>query len=264
MNTTIKLGIASALSLGAVAAHAQIAANSSGASTVILFAEVVNSSGTAVASYAENTGVSVTSAYNGVTTLVAADANFSALLTADAAGDTLYWGVEGGQYTGNNTITNQSKAGATMNVSTAANPSQIPTLGSSVLAAQNTVLASTISSLNSNLAGANSIEGANPSSAGVWDVTGGNQIYNWNGATPVSAITGLSATGTSVALYDMTGTGSAGTKLALVSNTNVSLTAAGLQFTTNAPAVPLPPAVWLLGGGLLGLAGVGRRKALKA
>jgi hypothetical protein len=261
MNTTIKLGIASALSLGSLAAHAQVAANSTGASTVILFAEVVNSAGAAVASYAENTGVSVTSAYNGVTTLVAADANFAKLLAADVTGDTLFWGVEGGQYTGGNTLTNQVKAGATMNVSTAVNPSQIPTFGSSSLVNQNTVLGTSISALNSNLGSSASVEGASPSTAGIWDETGGGQIYNWNGNGPSSNITGLGST----ALYDLTGTGSAGSKLKLVTNTSLTLSAAGLQFTaTNTAPVPLPAAVWLLGGGLLGLAGVGRRKALKA
>jgi hypothetical protein len=261
MNTTIKLGIASALSLGALGAHAQVAGNGTGASTVILFAEVVNTAGAAVASYAENTGVSVTSAYGGVTTFVAADANFSALLAADASGDTLFWGVEGGQYTGANNTTTQVKAGATMNVTTATNPTNIPTIGSSSLVAQNTALSNAIALLNSNLQGAASIEGPSPASAGIWDETGGAQIYNWAGAGPTSEISGYGTT----ALYDMTGTGGPGNKLALVTNTNVALSAAGLQFTKSGVApVPLPPAVWLLGGGLLGLAGVGRRKALKA
>ena len=261
MNTTIKLGIASALSLGAFGAHAQVAGNGTGASTVILFAEVVSSTGAAVASYAENTGVSVTSAYNGLTKFIGADANFSALLAADVTGDTLFWGVEGGQYTGANTLATQVKAGNTMNVTTAANPTQIPTIGSSSLVNQNNTLSNAITALNSNMGTNASIEGASPSTAGIWDETGGAQIYNWAGAGPGSNISGFSTT----ALYDMTGTGSSGSKLKLVTNTNVTLSAAGLQFTaTNTAPVPLPAAVWLLGGGLLGLAGVGRRKALKA
>jgi hypothetical protein len=261
MNTTIKLGIASALSLGSLAAHAQVAPNN-GPSTVILFAEVVNTANVAVASYAENTGVSVTSAYNGVNQLVAADANFSALLAADVAGsgDTLVWGVEGGQYTGNNTLTAQVKAGATTNVTTAVNPSQITSTTSASLVNQNSALANAISALNANLGTHASVEGGSPATAGIWDITGAAQIYNWNGAGPASDITGFGAT----SLYDMTGTGTNGSKLNLVSNTTVTLSAAGLQFSTVTAPVPLPAAVWLLGGGLLGLAGVGRRKALKA
>jgi hypothetical protein len=44
----------------------------------------------------------------------------------------------------------------------------------------------------------------------------------------------------------------------------VELTAAGLVLTPGSvtpPTVPLPPAVWLLGSGLLGLAGIARRKS---
>jgi hypothetical protein len=39
------------------------------------------------------------------------------------------------------------------------------------------------------------------------------------------------------------------------------LSAAGLTLTGSGSAVPLPAAVWLFGSGLLGLAGVARRKA---
>ena len=40
----------------------------------------------------------------------------------------------------------------------------------------------------------------------------------------------------------------------------MSLTANGLVYTPATGTVPLPAAVWLLGSGLLGLAGVARRK----
>jgi hypothetical protein len=258
MNTTIKLGIATALSLGAMGAHASIASNSSGSSTVILFAEVLNSSGTLIASYAENTGVSVTSAYNGITTFIAADAGLSALFAADVSGDTLVWGVEGGQYTGTNTANGQSAVGATKNVSTAANSAIITGKTSGALFNQNTALSNAITALNTNLGSNASVEGPASASAGVWDTTGGNQIYNWGGNGPGSNITGVGT----AALYDMTGTGSATGHLALVTNTSVTLSSSGLQFTnTGAAPVPLPAAFWLLGSGLLGLAGVGRRKA---
>jgi hypothetical protein len=45
----------------------------------------------------------------------------------------------------------------------------------------------------------------------------------------------------------------------------VSLTANGLVFSSTQTApVPLPAAIWLLGSGLLGLFGIGRRKAITA
>ena len=271
MNTTIKLAVASALSLGAVAAHADIAANSTGSSTMIGFAEVINSSGATVASFAVNLGVSVSAAYAGTNTAALGNgANLSALFLADAAGDTIVWGVEGGQYTGANNQNTQKTAGDTMNVSTAVNPTQITTKSSPALVSQNNTLAAAITLLNSNIdtnGNGTSVEGASASTAGVWDINGGNQIYNWQGNGPSSNITyGGSGTQT-VALYDMTGNGSLTTKLTEVTNGNVSFSAAGFQFSTASstpPPVPLPPAVWLLGSGLLGLAGVARRKATKA
>ncbi len=261
MNMTLKLGIAAALSLGAAAANATVASNSTGSSTAILFAEVVNGS-TAVASYAENTGVSISSAFAGTNATIAADANLSALFAADVSGDTLLWGVEGGQYTGSNTVTFQKVAGATQNVSTAVNPTQITTKTSSSLPYQNTDLSNTITALNANLGAGQSVEGASPSSAGIWDVTSSGNISNWASNGPASQITGPAT----VALYSMTGTGTTTSKLQTVTNGTVTFSSAGLVFSpgSTTPPVPLPPAVWLLGSGLLGLAGVARRKSIKA
>jgi hypothetical protein len=259
MNLTLKVAIASALSLGAAAANASIALNSTGSSDVILFAEIVNSSNQAVASYAADTGVSVADAYAGTSHTFAADANLNAFFAADAAGDTILWGVEGGQYTGTNAAGTQAVAGTAKNVTTTSNPSLITAKTSSQMATQNSVLTNAINQLNANLGAGNSVEGPAPSGAGIWDTTGGNQIYNWNANGPTSNITG---TGT-VALYDMTGAGSLSSHLALVTNGNVSFSSAGLVFSTASP-VPLPPAVWMFGSGLLGLVGVARRKSLKA
>lgn len=255
MNSTIKLAIASALSLGAVAAHATIADNSTGASTMILFGEVLTSSNAVVASYAGDTGVSVSSAYAGTSAFIAADANLSALFAADVGTDTLVWAVEGGQYSGQNNTT-QYVAGKTQNVTTAFNPAQIPTKNSAALVNQNTVLHQTLSTLNGNLGAGTSVEGPAVGAAGVWDANVPNGISGWQSGIS-SVLTGFQT----VKLYNMTGTGTAGSKLAIVSNGTVQLSASGVTFATN--AVPLPPAVWLLGSGLLGLAGVARRKTLK-
>jgi hypothetical protein len=70
-----------------------------------------------------------------------------------------------------------------------------------------------------------------------------------------------------VTLYGITGNGSGvGAVTAFSLGTAVfSLTNDTLTFTGNGGTtpVPLPAAVWLLGSGLLGLAGVGRRRAAK-
>jgi hypothetical protein len=74
------------------------------------------------------------------------------------------------------------------------------------------------------------------------------------------------ALGSSATLYGMTTSGPNGNTLLSYSLGQASLSADGslLTFTGNpATTVPLPAAVWLLGSGLLGLAGVGRRRAAK-
>src|ERR1039458_5553582 len=102
MNTTMKLGVAGALALGAIAAHASIAQPSSGAGDAILFANVVNAAGTAVvASYAGATGVSINTlaaGLSGSNSVLVGDANLAKLFAADAAGDTIQFSVQGGQY----------------------------------------------------------------------------------------------------------------------------------------------------------------------
>ena len=150
MNTTIKLGIAGALALGAAAANAQIAAPSTGSSTVVLFAEVLNSSNAEVASYAGNTGVSVASAYSGTTATYTGSTALASLFAADAPGDTLVWGIEGSSYTGTPGV--QQNPGNTKIVTTAVNPFQI---GTTTYAAENSInagLSNIISSVNLNIA----------------------------------------------------------------------------------------------------------------
>jgi hypothetical protein len=270
MNTTIKLAVAGALSLGAIAAHADIALPATDSSTVLVFAEVLTSGGTVLASYAANTGVSVTSAFNGVNATYAGDANLAALFAADGTGDTLVWAVQGGQYTGLNTTGVQKAAGSTNIVSTLTNPSQVASKNTGNLVAMNTGLTNFVPNLNTNIdnnGNGTSVEGASAATAGIWDLNTTSGASAWFGQSLVTPITG---TGT-VALYSITGggtatTGSATTKIPLLTNGTVTFSAAGVTFATNSspPPVPLPPAVWLLGSGLLGLAGVARRKAAKA
>jgi hypothetical protein len=250
MNTTIKLAVASTLVLGGYAADAQIANPSSGSSTVLLFAEVLGPGNSVVASYGANTGVSVSSAYAGTSATFAATPNLSALFAADASGDTLVWAVEGSQYTGINS-TAQYAPGKTTIVTTSTNPAQIPT---SSIVGMNTALSNAISTLNQNLAGAVDVEGSAAATAGVWDATTNNNISDWGG------IESSIATGSgTVNLYNVTGTGSLTSKLNTVTNGTVTFSSAGLVFAASTSnTVPLPPAVWLLGSGL---AGVARRKA---
>jgi len=259
MNKLVSVSAAGALTLGAVAAHASISAPSSGSSDAILFAEVVNASGSAVASYAGDTGISISTivaGLSGSTTVLGSDTNLAKLFAADAAGDTIDFAVLGGQYT------SISGAPGTMKfLSTVLNNSTTTLSGATTGSLTKfALLNSDVSTINSNSGGASSVEGPNPATAGVWDVTNTGTVAYWDGAS----IANYNALGTTENLYYVTGKGTAPpTKVAFTLEGTASLSASGLTLTGtgSTPPVPLPPAVWLLGSGLLGLAGVARRKA---
>ena len=75
-----------------------------------------------------------------------------------------------------------------------------------------------------------------------------------------ASITGVSALGTDMNLYAMTPDNTKATAGQLYTAGLVTMTADGTLEA--ASPVPLPAAVWLLGSGLLGLAGVGRRRSV--
>lgn len=68
--------------------------------------------------------------------------------------------------------------------------------------------------------------------------------------------------GSSATLYGVTGNGNTGTVQSYVLGgaNGVELSSIGTLTIGGAAPVPLPPAVWLFGSGLLGLVGVGRRR----
>jgi hypothetical protein len=260
MSKLISVSVAGALALGAVAAHASIAAPSSGASDAILFAEVINAAGTAaVASYAGDTGVSINAivaGLSGSTTVLGSDAKLQALFTADAAGDTIDFAVLGGQWS-----SISGTPGVMKFLSTTLNNSTTSLAGATTgtltkFAGLNT----DVSTINSNSGGANSVEGNIPATSGVWDITNTNGTAYWDGGS----VTNYNALGTTANLYYVTGKGATPpTKVSYTLEATASLSSNGLTLTGTGgtPPVPLPAAVWLLGSGLLGLAGVARRKA---
>jgi hypothetical protein len=264
MNKLISVGAAGALALGAVAAHASIALPASGSSDAILFAEVVNAAGTAaVASYAGDTGISINTIRGGLsgsTTVLGSDANLAKLFAADASGDTIEFAVLGGQYTGSTSTTNFKTAGVAQFLTTVANNSTTSlagttTTGLSHMAGLNT----DIGTINTNSGGASSVEGSNPGTSGVWDFTNTAGTAYWDGA----GVSNGNLQSVTANLYYVTGGGSIASKVTSVLEGTATLSASGLTLTGNSapPPVPLPPAVWLFGSGLLGLAGVARRKA---
>jgi len=262
MKKLVPVSAAGALALGAAAAHASIALPSSGSSDAILFAEVVNAAGTkAVASYAGDTDISINTILGGLsgsTTVLGSDPNLAALFAADASGDTVEFAVLGGQYTGGATATNFEVAGHAQFLSTTLNNSTTTltaaTTGSLThMAGLNT----DIGSINSNSGGASSIEGASPATAGIWDITNTSGTAYWDGAS----IPNYNAQGVTANLYYVTGGGGIASKVSTTLEGTAYLSASGLVLTGTSSPVPLPAAVWLFGSGLLGLAGVARRKA---
>jgi hypothetical protein len=265
MNTILKVSAAGALALGAVAAHASIAVPSTGSSDAILFAEVLNAAGSAVASYAGDTGVSVSAlvaGLSGTQTVLGSDANLAKLFAADAAGDTIQWAVLGGQYTGNATTSNFGAVGSVKFITTSTGDS------TAKIALDNTGniikwagLSADVNTINSLSGGASSIEGAAPATAGQWDYQNPQTASGWYSNGPVTA----NALGGTQALFYVTGGGSAGAKVQYSNpaTETATLTASGLILAggTPPPPVPLPAAVWLFGSGLLGLTGIARRKS---
>ena len=266
MNTILKVSAAGALALGAVAAHAAIPAPNTGASDAILFAEVLNASGSAVASYAGDTGVSVSTLVTGLSgsqTVLTGDTNLTKLFAADVAGDTIQWAVMGGQYTGNATTGNFGAVGSAKFITTSVGDS------TAKIALDNTVnltkwagLNADVNAINSLSGGASSIEGAAPATAGQWDYQNPQSASGWYSNGPITG----NALGGTQALFYVTGGGSAGAKVSYSNpaTETASLSAAGLVLAgggSSPPPVPLPAAVWLFGSGLLGLTGIARRKS---
>ncbi len=285
MNKILKLSVASALALGYVTAHAQIAQPSTGSSDLVLFAEIINSSGNVVGSYARDTGISINSVLptaslaasgsttpaGGFTTIslgsvnLAADANMTSFLALDASGDSVEWAIEGGQYTGGTTAGNFGGVGNAKFVTTL--PSTTPVTNLTGKNVGNLTkwanIDGDITTINANIAaagGTSSVFGAATASAGLWDATGtGAALMNWYSNGPQTATaTVTSELGTLQTLYGVTGDGGTTTigKLQTYSLGQLELTSNGTLET-----VPVPAALWLFGSGLLGLAGVGRRKA---
>jgi hypothetical protein len=288
MNKILKLSVASALALGYATAHAQIAQPASGSSDLILFAEIINSSGGVVASYAGDTGLSInnvlptsqlaasgstlntTTGFTNIslgTVNVPADANMTSFLALDGTGDSVEWAVQAGQFSGTNASTYET-TGATKFITTA---SSIATLtGKNIGNLQHWgSIDGTVTTINSNIAAqvgnpsTKSVFGTSTAGAGVWDSTGiGASVGNWfsNGPVTFPGVT-TDELNTFQSLYGVTGNGgSTVAKLQVYSLGSLELTSNG-TLETAPSTVPVPAALWLFGSGLLGLLGVGRRKA---
>jgi hypothetical protein len=264
MNTLVKMGVASALALGYVSAHAgAVIPTSSNPGNVLLFADVINSSGAVISAFAADTTVSVNGA-TGVSgnltngqTLYGATTNLSSLITlGQAAGNKIEWAVMGGGGEPSGTL-------QFITTDTQSTLSSI-TLRSGVNAGHwQSGFITTATLLNTNSGANPDVLASSAANAAGWDPTIiGNNAANWYSNGPINEATGL---GVAAKLYGVTAVSSTSTNnLVPTLLGTVTLTANGLVFSSNAAPVPLPAALWLLGSGLLGLFGIGRRKAITA
>lgn len=271
MKNLVRLGIAGALALsGSMAAHASMTPGSLGSTStpgstgdLILFADVYNSSGAFLGAYVGDTGVSAGTSGStvGTTTSAFDDSNLKSLLSL-ASGNTIMWAIEaaGGNGAGNGTAGPSPYVVSTGN---ATNGSQFSNLKGIQLGQMANAWDSQVGTLSGQAAsGSNSVllPTGNP-------LTAGGTGFNPTGTTPDASDwynnSGFVATNGlgSASLYLMTATDTGTTTrdvTTLLSGYTVSLTSSG--FTITSSTVPLPAAVWLLGSGLLGLAGIARRK----
>lgn len=270
MNTIAKLSVASALTLSYVSAHAAfVGPTSTAPGDVFLFAEVLNSAGTLVGSYAGDTQVTVSKNITSASISASSDSNLQSLLTLGAAsGNTIEWAVQGGGSVNPNGTTQYGATGNAAFVTTLQSPTGLEfAVGGNLphwanlggIPGTNGTIPTIVTNLtNAGTPDANSIFGTVASSAGVWDTTIlTSNVQNWysNGAN--TAVNGLGSS----ALFFVTGNTTI-TPVVVSTLGTATLSASGFTYSTEQAAVPLPAAIWLLGSGLLGLAGVGRRKAV--
>jgi hypothetical protein len=282
MKNFVRLAVAGAIATGySVGAFAQLGpatpnAPSTGSADLWVYVTDPGAQDT----FAVDTGISLSSlqpaSYTTGAKLVNdssdASANFSvtsaalaAFVSSSSDPSALTFGLEGVQYNGNYANAAAETAGADVGVFSAATT----TAAGSVTNMNFTNMKVLAPGYNGDVnylvnngytQGGSAFSFSNGTTTGnVWGAGSGNTGGSTNlyGQGPTQS--GL-ALGTAANLYDLTGNGTTSNLQSYLLGT-VTVSANG-TITNIAPApVPLPAAVWLLGSGLLGLFGVGRRRA---
>jgi hypothetical protein len=274
---TLAAAVTSILLAGGAAHAAAIVPNSGDGSLLFFVTDTkTNQTYTDVLTQTVNGYFSVaqatTPATNGIVNILNGDTNFSVNLSGDsvltsfltsAGSDPLSYGIIGGAYSGALGAGQRPQGKVRMVASSPVENSVLTNLQSQLVNATPSGLNVDVQTLNINLGAANS---TNQGVFGTPISAGGPVLNLYGGGLDQTGLTGV-VPGTAVTLYGVTGNGIAGASTTAFSlgTLNFSLANDTLTFTGNggtAP-VPLPAAVWLLGSGLLGLAGVGRRRAVK-
>jgi hypothetical protein len=270
MKNAIRLALAGSALLGCAVSHAASAPlPSSGTSDLWLFVTDTSKNET----FAEDTGISIASlgpatytsgaslASSPVTIDLPPSAALSSFLTTNA-GDNLFWGVQGD-------VQSATKAAvAGHNIIIQSNPLPAANTGgigygsfTNINAGMNqdeAYMAATVTQGGSavfNLASGTTT--GNAWGVGPGNIAGSVDLYG-QGANGENTLGASSPEG----LYLITGASSTTAITSYVLSTTLELVNGTLE--TSSSSVPIPAAIWLLGSGLLGLAGVGRRRAASA
>lgn len=290
MDISLRTAVISALAVGgalaAASANAQIALPSTGASSLLFFVNDISNGTTYTEVLSQTIGgtaglfnstVASTSGgtvgqvnfINGDTFSYNAGANTnlqSFISTAEGAKQTLEWGVYAGATPpsgtglnkpgGNLAITTATDYKAASGSTPAADPSiTAVSTGQLTTSLGTTGLSGDIALLNKNTF--DSFGGTSNGIIGTPSSVGANVDLYGAGVAVEAAI------GSSAQLFGLTGGGSSSSAALAYDLGTISFNGTTLSLTANGkspPPVPLPAAVWLLGSGLLGLAGIGRRR----
>lgn len=161
------------------------------------------------------------------------------------------WNVIGGDSLGSNAFATARRFAFTSPSVNVTPPSN------TILGTLGTAEGNLFNQLNSTLAGGNSIVAGAGNTAGAIDISLVNGHF---GQSPQSTVGALDSSLNFYLFSSVTG-GNASPARLFVFN-DLQLSAAGVLSAVASTEVPLPAAVWLFGSGLLGMAGIGRRRKL--